>query len=397
MKYLNDHYKQLINNSQLILAKMKMVKEVQDFYKGFKDDPKELSQWGHNYFCNIDGGRLIYNSNKPHSHVCEICKHEYKDQVYDGVWWYFYRNEAVLTMMKASALYKATGDQVYLEIFKNLILFYANNYQKFPIHDKAGNIYENYEKMKWGCGRILPQGLNEAFITNRMIQALEIVKEDLDQEFLEHLYTNLFIEIYKLLKPQVNKLSNISCWKNVAIGMIGMFFDKKEMIDNAVNGAYGLNYQVKQGVTAEYFWFEGSIHYNFFTLESLSMYLLFSKIYDFPLDADIEDTIKKMMMAGYHYAFNNLYFPNPNDGWPNVNLKTYSYIYHVMTKCYGYDSEIGTILKVISQDKSQRTPVPLSKPYYVLEDLSFENLVLNTDFDNFENISLIQETANHPM
>ncbi|HEY8395480.1 MAG TPA: hypothetical protein VIK96_01745, partial [Bacilli bacterium] len=170
MKYLNENFQKLINTSpKLIPAKLKMVEEVKTFYKNFHDDPKLLSQWGHNYFCDIDGGRLIYDPKSPHAHVCEICHRKYQSEVYDGVWVYFYRNEAVLTMLKAAALYKATGDKTYLEILKNLIGFYAENYRKFQLHDKSGNVYEDYETMKWGCGRILPQGLNEAIITTRMI------------------------------------------------------------------------------------------------------------------------------------------------------------------------------------------------------------------------------------
>lgn len=65
--------------------------------------------------------------------------------------------------------------------------------------------------MKWGCGRILPQGLNESIITIRMIQALEIVKNDLPAEFLDEIYNNMFKEIFKLLKPQVNQIHNIRC------------------------------------------------------------------------------------------------------------------------------------------------------------------------------------------
>lgn len=396
MQYLNERFRELLNDSpKFIPAKQKMIEEVRTFFQNFHDDPKLLSQWGHNYFCDIDGGRLIFDLNKPHEHVCEICGKRYTGEVYDGVWRYFYRNEAVLTMMKAAALYKATGDREYLGILKDLMMFYAERYLEFPLHDKAGRVYPDYSTMKWGCGRILPQGLNEAIITTRMIQALEIVKEDLEEEFLEKGYRLLFAEVWKLLKPQVDRLSNISCWKNAAIGMIGLFFGKEELIDFAVNGLFGLVYQIENGVTAEHFWYEGSIHYNFFTLEGLSALLLFTKIYDYQLPAHVEETIRNMGIAAYHYAFSNLFFPNPNDGWPNVNLKTYSYIYHVLAKCFGYDSEIGTILKIISSHPVPRTTLPLSKPYYVFEDISFEHMVLNTDFENGE-AHLKQETQNYP-
>ncbi|HEY8395605.1 MAG TPA: heparinase II/III family protein, partial [Bacilli bacterium] len=43
------------------------------------------------------------------------------------------------------------------------------------------------------------------------------------------------------------------------------------------------------------------------------------------------------------------------------------------------------------------TTLPLSKPYYVFQDISFEHLVLNTDFPDDEEVSIKQETHNYPM
>lgn len=82
--------------------------------------------------------------------------------------------------------------------------------------------------MTWGCGRILPQGLNESIICIRMIQALEIVKDELDQDYLDFIYEHLFKEMYLLLKPQVDMIHNIRCWNNSALGLIGFFFHKKK-------------------------------------------------------------------------------------------------------------------------------------------------------------------------
>lgn len=398
MKYLNDNYVSAINNNSAYKAAIIKIKsEVDDFYSSFNDDPSIISEWGHYYFCNYDGGRLIYDRKNPKSHKCEICGKDYTDEVYDGVWTYFYRNEAILTAWKAAALYAYDKNPHYLDILMEIIGFYAKNYTKFVIHNKERERFLNIEDMKWGCGRILPQGLNESIITIRMIQALEIVKNDLSKSFLDEIYHSMFREIFKLLKPQVNQIHNIRCWNNSAIAVMGFFFNDKEMIDFVFNGEYNIIRQIKEGVTKDGFWYEGSIHYNFFTLEGITPALLFSSIYNYDFDLDAKNIIRNMFISAYNYAFTNLYLPNPNDGWPSINLKTYSYIYSVAAKVFNSDKEIVNILKIILNNKYPRTTLPLSKPYYINNEIAFEQLLFNTDMD-IHNYSIIsQKTLNFSM
>lgn len=398
MKYLNDNYVSAINNNSAYKAAIIKIKsEVDDFYSSFNDDPSIISEWGHYYFCNYDGGRLIYDRKNPKSHKCEICGKDYTDEVYDGVWTYFYRNEAILTAWKAAALYAYDKNPHYLDILMEIIGFYAKNYTKFVIHNKERDRFLNIDDMKWGCGRIMPQGLNESIITIRMIQALEIVKSDLPKSFLDEIYHSMFKEIFKLLKPQVNQIHNIRCWNNSAIAVMGFFFNDKEMIDFVFNGEYNIIRQIKEGVTKDGFWYEGSIHYNFFTLEGITPALLFSSIYNYDFDLDAKNIIRNMFISAYNYAFTNLYLPNPNDGWPSINLKTYSYIYSVAAKVFNSDKEIVNILKIILNNKYPRTTLPLSKPYYINNEIAFEQLLLNTDMD-IHNYSIIpQKTLNFSM
>ena len=398
MKYLNDNYVSAINNNSAYKAAIIKIKsEVDDFYSSFKDDPSVISEWGHYYFCNYDGGRLIYDRKNPKSHKCEICGKNYTDEVYDGVWTYFYRNEAILTAWKAAALYAYDKNQHYLDILMKIIGFYAKNYTKFVIHNKERERFLSVEEMTWGCGRILPQGLNESIITIRMIQALEIVKNDLPKLFLDEIYNSMFKEIFKLLKPQVNQIHNIRCWNNSAIAVMGFFFNDKEMIDFAFNGEYNIIRQIKEGVTKDGFWYEGSIHYNFFTLEGITPALLFSSIYNYDFDLEAKNIIRNMFISAYNYAFTNLYLPNPNDGWPSINLKTYSYIYSVAAKVFNSDKEIVNILKNILNNKYPRTTLPLSKPYYINNEIAFEQLLLNTDMDIHNYNIVSQKTLNFPM
>ena len=80
---------------------------------GFSDSPEKLSRWGHHYFCDDDGGRLIFDLNSPKEHRCVVCGKVYRDETQNGVWITFYRNRAVVMTLVSALIYKATGETKY--------------------------------------------------------------------------------------------------------------------------------------------------------------------------------------------------------------------------------------------------------------------------------------------
>lgn len=354
-----------------------MESEVQYFFGSFRDDYTHLSGWGHQYFCHEDGGKLIFDMENPHEHKCEICGRVYTGEKYDNIWTYFYRNEAALAIWKCAAIFKIRKDAKYLRILESILGFYAENYTRFTIHvkDKV-NVDINLDV--GGAGRLMPQGLNEAIVITRIINALEMVKEDLEPVFMQMVKERFLKEAAALLKPQVNQIHNIPTWKNCALGIIGFFCRDQELLDFVFNSEFGIENQLKKGVTPDGFWYEGSIHYNFFVLEGLTNLLLFTKLYGYDF-ATGREYAHRMLNAAYHYAFDNHILPNPNDGWPNINLKTYSYIYQIAVRYFGQESEIGNLMKNIENGKVDRAYLPLSKPYFYKE-ICLEHLLLNPDF-----------------
>ena len=92
MNYINENFDRLMSseeNQKLIEA---MRRDVDQFMPGFSDSADRLSRWGHYYFCDDDGGRLIFDLNSPHEHRCQVCGKVYKSEILDGVWTYFYRD-----------------------------------------------------------------------------------------------------------------------------------------------------------------------------------------------------------------------------------------------------------------------------------------------------------------
>lgn len=373
-----------------MLAQMK--EQAVSFAQNFSDSSEKLSDWGHKYFCPDDGEVLIFDLDKPHEHECKLCHKVHKSQELDNVWTFTYRNTAIVTLLELAVLYKVEQNPLYLEEYKKILSFYAEHYEEFPIHSKDKFVTIKKGEKVWDAGKIMPQGLNEAIIVIRISISLEILKNDLEQDFIDFIVQKLLVPACTgVLIPQVHMVHNKPCWADCAIGMVGLFAQNQELIDFAYNSELGFCQQMKQGVTADDFWFEGSIHYNYFLLEGVVQFLAFAKIYNKP--TGFEDTVFNMLKQGYYYAFDNDIFPNPNDGWPDINLKTYDYSYALATKIFGEDSEIGNIYKHILANPADRVELPISKPYYFENKISFNHLVCTPfiDIDNRKPIKRVSK------
>ncbi len=357
----------------------KMKQEVEEFAKGFSDDPIYRTAWGHHYFCEKDGTALVFNSENEDEHRCPLCQTSYKSELYKEVWIYIYRNNAATTVLKAAALYKRTKEKNLLKIICDISQFYIYKFEEFPLHNKEGLYFDSYQEMKWGCGRIMPQNLNESIFFIRIFMALELVKEDLPKDFLDYIKNTFASQFFNLLKSQVVKIHNISCWMNNAIGVVGLFSSREDLVEFAFNGQFNNRRQLLEGVTEDGFWYEGSIHYNFFTLEGFMYLGIFAQRYNYTFEET--SVLEKMLKAAYSYAFSNHILPNPNDGWPNINLKTYSYIYSMGVQLFGDNSEIAQILRAILKKDTERVELPLSKPYYYKNEISLERFIFIPEFN----------------
>lgn len=382
MNYINDRFSELIRLPENQAAIAAMRRDVDDFLPAFSDSPQRLSRWGHRYFCDDDGGRLIFDLASPTRHRCQVCGKVYENDAYrDGVWVTFYRNRAVVLALVSAAVYRATGEARYRDYALAVIDFYAGHYREFALHNKENEIFSSYETMKWGCGRIMPQGLNEAIVAIRFVQTIELLRPELDDAWLERIHRDLFREIFQLLAPQAVAIHNISCWALAAIGVMGLATGDREMVDFAFQSPFNIREQLKKGVTQDGFWYEGSIHYNFFLLEGVTYLFLFSKIYGYDFGAESTVILERMFTQAYQYAFEDLSLPVPNDGWPDLNLKTFSYVYHTAARAFGENSLVGNITKLIEASPLPRVTLPLSEPYYCLGTVCLEKLLFNIDFD----------------
>ena len=354
-----------------------MEESVTQFFNHFQDTPGLLSGWGHNYFCEVDGEKLTFKQSSPRIHKCGICDYEYTGEKYDDSWVYLNRLQSFFEIVKAAYFYKQTDNEAYLNHARKTLLYYAENYAKFQLHAKDKIITSDLTVDVGGAGKIMPQGLNEGYMLIKIIQALDILGDSLSVEERLMIKEQLIRPaIEEVLAPQLIRIHNIVCWIACGIAAAGFHFDEQKWIDYAFVGEFKIANQLKDGVTKNHLWYEGSIHYHFFMLEAVLNLMVYQEA--MALMADEKAIVKKMLIGAYEYAFDNSIFPNPNDGWPNINLKTYLHVYHMAAKVFKGCNDILDIIATIEASEVKRMPIPLGEPYYY-GDWPLEKLLFNSE------------------
>ncbi|RAV11130.1 hypothetical protein DQG23_36810 [Paenibacillus contaminans] len=288
----------------------------------YADSPDRIAGWGHDFFCESCGTMIDFVREEPYGNLCSGCGHRSKGARFDQAWNYLYRDEAHKHVFYAGVLYRITGDARYPAFIRKVLSFYCDNYEHLKVDVKPGYV-----------GKIAGTDLCDAVGMIWLLQGMELIKETFTAEELRHYRTKLFDPQAEMLDSHSKSIHNIPCWMKTAVGMTGMFFGDSGYVERALQGPYGLIRQLQEGVTDEGFWYEGSFHYHFYCVEPFTYFLLFAQIYGADCGG-MEETVKNMYVFPAEIAFDNGFFPNPNDGWPNIALTHYAGQYEYANRLF---------------------------------------------------------------
>lgn len=293
---------------RLALTKMQFLRE------NFSDSREFVSGWLHDFVCPKCASLMKFdvvteNISPDKEFVCPNCKTKASGQKYLEAWVYRYRRYFAENLESVIVCIHAGNEQA-LSFLKSYVDFYADSYEYFPVHGQHA-----------GKGKIMAQSLDEAVWGIYVLKAIYDCRSFFTEEQLNSWYQKLFALMAELLIPQVKSFNNISVWIQSCIGMVGLTFDKKDLTESALNGEFGLYKQLKKGLTEDYLWFEGSLHYHYYMLEGLTY---FCELY-----AKTEPQSKLLLMLDKMYqAPSELIFDDHilslNDGWYPLTLKDYA-------------------------------------------------------------------------
>ena len=256
--------------------------------------------------------------------------------------------------------YQVTGDARYAGKAREILLAYADRYLQYPLHNTRG-------EAKIGGGRVGPQTLDEAVWAIPVCQGTDLIWDTLSES--DHA-----VIAEKLLQPAAREVilphklgvHNIQCWKNSAVGLMGLLLGDEELVWEAVeNPERGYHKQMADGVTPDGAWWEGAWGYHFYTLSAL--WGLTEGARNCGMDL-YGDALKRMYDAPLVFAMPNLQLPAFNDSG-EVELTGQASVYEL---AYArYENPAYLVLLAASDRQNDyalwfgaaETPVPPSRQW----------------------------------
>lgn len=137
------------------------------------------------------------------------------------------------SMLNCGIAYQISGDKKYAEYVENMLLKYAADYSKWPLHPKRK---ENHQ-----AGRIFWQSLNDFVWQVYTIQGYDMVYDAISAKNRATINAGLFEPILKFFtidcKETFDKIHNHGTWDIAAVGMTGYVLNKPEYVEMAIKGS----------------------------------------------------------------------------------------------------------------------------------------------------------------
>ena len=227
------------------------------------------ADWSHYYFCPDCSVRLGFDLDSPLDHVCPVCGKHFSDKEKNGAWWRLVNTFNEDAAYRLGLLYMLTGSVEHARMAAEVLLGYARYYPEYKEH---GNIPYN------GPGRLNAQTLDESNFLRNMGYAYDLVESSLSDEEKEYVKSRLFREGMEFLKRhRHDQLHNHEVICNGAIGVLSLILGDEESLSFAMDGKYGLVYQLEHGVLDDGYWFECSTAYHFYALQNFLLYEKFAR------------------------------------------------------------------------------------------------------------------------
>jgi hypothetical protein len=222
--------------------------------------PPEGAGWSHAYVCPDHGVRLTQKAGK---NLCPIDGKDYHGWPIDQVV-YMHRNSANAQAVRDLGLaFRVTGKPEYLEKARRILNAYAELYPTLPIHDN-----NNKRDTKTGA-RIMSQTLSESSWLVPLAFGYDLVRDELTADERTRFETNILRNDAAVIRRNDAGKSNWQSWHNAALLAAGLLVQDKELVTLALDGSSGFKFQMREAVTSDGAWYEGSWGYHFFALTPL--------------------------------------------------------------------------------------------------------------------------------
>lgn len=291
--------------------------------------PPRGGNWYHYYACPEHGAALRTGERIGEwqwEHICPVDNKRFRsdparpEQDYDGCVIMNVHGMLANRVRDLGILYQVTGNVRYARKASQIALQYAERYASYPLHTIRG-------EARIGGGKVGPQTLDEAVWLIPMAQGVDLIWETLSPSERDLLAQKLFLPAAReVILPHQMGVHNIQCWKNSAVGLVGLLLEEEELIQQAIHHPErGYWTQMRKGISADGMWWEGAWGYHFYTLSAL--WHLTEAARNCGIDLYGEE-LKRMYDAPFRFATPSLLLPAFNDS-TEVNLRTQAPAYEL--------------------------------------------------------------------
>lgn len=268
---------------------------------------EKIGEWQWEHICPVDNKRFRSDPSRP-------------EQDYDGCVLMMVHGQLANQVRDLGILYQVTGKRQYADRAREIACSYAERYASYPLHTIRG-------EARIGGGKVGPQTLDEAVWLIPMAQGVDLIWHTLSESEQNLLTQKLFLPAAReVILPHQMGVHNIQCWKNSAVGVVGLLTEEEELVREAIDHPdRGYWTQMRKGVTADGMWWEGAWGYHFYTLSSLWPLTEAARYCGINLYGE---ELKRMYDAPFRFTMPNFHLPAFNDS-SEVNLRAQAPAYEL--------------------------------------------------------------------
>lgn len=221
----------------------------------------------------------------------------------ERAWVAFMREYNIARIADAARLYVLTGHEEYAVWAASQLDLYASNYGRWPLRTASGR------------GRMFAHGLDEATNVFALLDAARLLETYAGAQRAIKWREDLFYPIAQNLKTITSPLTNIGLWQSAAIAAVAMRYGDGSLLDYARTSPFGITETLRQGVTRDNLWVEGSFSYNAYVLDVLDK-LLTAAAVEGKAAAFTQEALlaRRLLLAPLDYRFEDGTLPTPGDG-----------------------------------------------------------------------------------
>lgn len=329
-----------------------------------------IANWKLYYYCPKHSVQLKFDLDKPYEHCCPVDGEVFTGEPYDSTWWGFVNQQNYLAAYHMGLIYLLTEDRSYSNKVKDLLMTYATYYPDYEVH---GDIPYNHP------GKSGAQALDEAIFIRHWACAYDFIEDTLTNQEKDFIKTRLLLEGATFLMGQrTEQLHNHEVIINSAIGVVGIIMERQDLIEFALYSKYGLKYQLEEGVLEDKLWFEGSVSYHFYALQSFLGYEKFA--IHTPYSLIEHPNYRQMMEMVIDLLQPNYKFPLINDMHPGQDeLNGYS-LFEFIYKMFG-DERILQVLNKVYESQPRKS---MEAFFYGVEELGESSQLVLKEFHSEE-------------